>query len=283
MKILFFLSVILMSWQFCLAQKPAYFLYNTKGKKVSYKKMLKKLTPTDVILFGEMHNNPISHWLFFELSKNLAAQKPIQIGMEMLERHQEEILQSYLEDNITETEFLTKEGFWSNFGTDYFPVIKWAKGNSIPVNATNITRKYANLVYKKGFKALDSLAIEEKKTIAPLPIPFDSKLSQYQKMLTLMDGHGGINLVKAQAIKDATMAHFILDNKKENYLFLHLNGAYHSDFYEGIFWYLKQYQKEVQIKTITSVEQKEITKLDKEHFNKADYIICVPETMTKTY
>ena len=41
--------------------KPAYVLYSAKGKKITYRKMLRKAQEKDVILFGEFHNNPISH------------------------------------------------------------------------------------------------------------------------------------------------------------------------------------------------------------------------------
>lgn len=44
-------------------QQPAYVLYNAKGKKVAYSKMLASLESKDMVLFGEYHNNPIAHWL----------------------------------------------------------------------------------------------------------------------------------------------------------------------------------------------------------------------------
>ena len=49
-------------------QKQAYVIYNHKGKKVSYEKMKKTLVKKDIVLFGEYHNNPISHWLQYELT-----------------------------------------------------------------------------------------------------------------------------------------------------------------------------------------------------------------------
>jgi Uncharacterized iron-regulated protein len=50
--------------------KPAYILYNAKSKKISFKKMIKTLHQKDVVLFGEFHNNPISHWLELEVARN---------------------------------------------------------------------------------------------------------------------------------------------------------------------------------------------------------------------
>ena len=66
-------------------------------------------------------------------------------------------------------------------------------------------------------------------------------------------------------------------------LFLHYNGAYHSENYEGIVWYLRQGNPELKISTITTVSQKDIQNLLKENKQKADFIICVDEDMTTTY
>jgi hypothetical protein len=96
------------------------------------------------------------------------------------------------------------------------------------------------MIFHGGFEALDTIPAIEKAWIAPLPIAYDPELPGYKKMLEMMDGHSGENLPKAQAIKDATMAHFILKYYKPGSLFIHYNGAYHSDNYEGIVWYLKK-------------------------------------------
>ncbi len=265
------------------AQKPAYLIYNAKGKKVKYSKMIKSLLKTEIVLFGEIHNDPIAHWLTFELIKDIHEKKPVQIGMEMFERHQEELLNGYLKGSISEEAFLDNDGLWSNFTTDYFPIVNWAKNKGVTVFATNITRKYARQVFKEGINSLEMLTDKQKEGIAPLQIPFDGELPQYKKMLTMMGDHGGENLVKAQAIKDATMAHFILKQAKGDHLFFHVNGSFHSDFHEGIGWYLKNYKEDVRFKTISTVQQKNIKALEVEHIGKADFIICIPESMTKTY
>jgi uncharacterized iron-regulated protein len=172
---------------------------------------------------------------------------------------------------------------WKNYKTDYKPLVDLAKDNKLKFIASNIPRKYASEVYKRGFEALDTLSIEEKSWIAPLPIKYDATLPGYVKIKAMMGGHGGDNLPKAQAMKDATMAHFILKNMEINKLFIHYNGSYHSDDYEGINWYLKQGNNNLSIVTVSVVEQENIKKFDKENKSKADFIIIVPSTMTKTY
>ena len=88
---------------------------------------------------------------------------------------------------------------------------------------------------------------------------------------------------KAQASKDATMAYFILQNFTFGNLFIHFNGSYHSDNYDGINWYLKKAQPNLKYATISTVTQKDIKTLLAENKGKADYIICVDEDMTNTY
>ena len=61
-------------------QKPAYVLYNAKGKKVSYKKMIRSIKQEDIVLFGEFHNNPISHWLQLEITKDCHQYRDLVLG-----------------------------------------------------------------------------------------------------------------------------------------------------------------------------------------------------------
>lgn len=80
----------------------------------------------------------------------------------------------------------------------------------------------------------------KKSGLLPYPsIHCDSTLPGYVKMIEMMGGHGGENLPKAQALKDATMAHNILENHIQGSLFIHYQWKLHSDDYEGIYWYLK--------------------------------------------
>ncbi len=263
--------------------KPAYKLYNENGGKVSYKKMINKMKKADVVLFGEHHNNPIVHWLQLEATSDLNKSRKLILGAEMFEADNQQELNDYLSGKITQKAFDTLARLWKNYPTDYKPLVDFAKKNKIKFIATNIPRSFASEVYKGGFKSLDSLTLEEKSWMAPLPIKYDANLPGYVKMMKMMGGHGGDNLPKAQAIKDATMAYFILKNKENDKLFIHYNGSYHSDDFEGIGWYLKQENPSLKIVTVSVVESENVKKFDKEKKGKGDFIIVVPSIMTKTY
>ena len=283
-KFLTFLIIALISLSVHSQKKPAYSLFNEKGKKVSYKKMLKKIVKADVVLFGEHHNNPIVHWLQLELTKDIQKERSIVVGFEMIERDNQSQLNDYLSDAINQKAFDTVARLWPNYKTDYKPIVDFAKDNDIKAIATNVPRRYASKIFSGGFEALDSITEQEKTWIAPLPIKYDPNLPGYVEMKKMMGGHGGDNLPKAQAIKDATMAYFLLKNRKNNELFIHYNGSFHSDNFDGIYWYLKQENPNLNIITITTKEKEgSIKKLDKENLNTANFIIQIPENMTKTY
>ncbi len=245
--------------------------------------MLKAITNADVLLFGEFHNNPIAHWLQLEVTVDMKKRRELVLGAEMFEADNQEALNLYLQGKLSAKGLDSTARLWKNYPTDYAPLVDFAKANSIYFVATNIPRKFASLVGKRGFEVLDSLPLNEKNWIAPLPIAYDAQLPGYRKMMEMMKDHGGPNLPKAQAIKDATMAHFILKNYKEGSLFIHFNGSFHSENYDGIVWYLKNQRPELIYATITVVSQKNIGKLLEENKNLADYIICVDEDMTTTY
>jgi uncharacterized iron-regulated protein len=263
--------------------KPAYILYSAKGKQVSYGKMLKQLLKQEVVLFGEIHNNPISHWLELKIAKDCGERRAILLGAEMFERDNQQPLNHYLEEKITAKGLDSLARLWKNYKTDYAPLVNYAKENKVGFVATNVPRKLASMVSKGGFEALNTLSPLEKTWVARLPIAYDPNLPGYQKMLTMMGDHASPNMAKAQALKDATMAHSILEHLNMDELFIHYHGSYHSEFHEGIMWYLKQARATMRIATIATVSQKDIQSLLPEHWGKADYIICVEEDMTGTY
>jgi len=270
-----------------MAQKKAYRLFTAEGKKTDYAALFKKAQKADIILFGELHNNPIAHWLQYELIKDCAStQKPLVIGGEMFEADQQNKINAYFANQWDVKTFEDSTDLWPNYKTDYKSILEFAKKQKINLVATNIPRRYARIVARSGLTALDTLSDKEKKWIAPLPITVDYTLPNYEAMKKMIHTGGAIkpeNFIAAQAIKDATMAFFIEQNLPSKGLFIHLNGAYHSNNFEGIYWYLKKQNPKLKIVTISTVEQPDIEKLSAQALKLADFIIAVPESMTKTY
>jgi uncharacterized iron-regulated protein len=283
MKKVLFLLAFIIGFGVEAQDKKAYQLFDKKGKKTDYGQLLKDARTAQVVLFGEYHNNPISHWLQLELTKDLAEKKAVILGAEMIEADNQKQLDQYLKDEINQKQLDTTARLWPNYKTDYKPLVDFAKENKLPFIATNIPRRYASLVSKKGFEALESLTSEEKSWIAPLPILYDANLPGYVNMMKMMGEHASPNMPKAQAIKDATMAYFIQKNLKDDSIFIHYNGTYHSDNFEGIHWYLKKGNPTLQIITIATLEQADLKKISEDDYTKADYILVIDEDVTKTH
>ena len=266
-------------------QAKTYQLFNQKGRKVSYKKLIKEIQKSDVFFFGELHNNTIAHWLQLEVLKtiNQETERPLALGLEMIERDNQDELELYLKGSIDQKGFDSTARLWSNYEKDYKPIVDFAKENEIKVVGTNVPRRYASQIYHGGFSALDSLFTEEKSWLAPLPIEYDSTLPGYIKMREMMPGHGGKNLPKAQAIKDATMAYFLLQNRAEEELMVHLNGTYHSDNFEGILWYVNLYQQGLNLLTLKTVTQNQLEKLEEDYLQTANFILVVDEDVADSY
>jgi uncharacterized iron-regulated protein len=292
MKILKFtlvlaLSVFFMASTLCSQPLPAYQIFNKEGHKVDFGTMAQSSSKTNVVLFGELHNNPISHWLQLELTKTLFEKvgADLVLGAEMFESDTQLVIDEYLNGTIAERNFNTESRPWKNYETDYKPLVEFARTNQLPFIATNIPRRYAGVVNRQGFEGLDDLSDEAKRFIAPLPPPYDPELPGYKAMLDMggMPGRTNENFPKAQAIKDATMGHFIHQNFNKQGVFIHFHGTYHSNNFEGIFWYLKQIDPNIKIITISTVEQENIGLLEEKNLGQADFIIAVPQNMTKTY
>lgn len=288
-KILFTLFLITgLSSLFAQKVKPAYRIFDKNGAEVTYADVLKKAEKADVLFFGEQHNNPICHWLQLEITRDLFEVKngKLLLGAEMFERDNQLLLDEYLGGTLTQKSFEEEARLWKNYATDYKPLVEFAKAQKIPFIGTNIPRRYANLVYRNGIASLDSLGTEAKSYIAPLPIEVDMELPSYKNMIAMMGGHGGpnsANLVKSQAVKDATMGYFISKSLQRGHLMVHYNGSYHSDLKEGTVWYLKKYAPRTEVVTLASVEQENVDSLLEANRMKGDFILVIPVAMTKTY
>ncbi|MPM46701.1 hypothetical protein SDC9_93407 [bioreactor metagenome] len=241
-----------------------------------------------MVFIGEYHNNPICHWMEYEISSALNEKKggKIILGAEMFESDNQLMLDEYLSGKIKQKNFEDEAKLWNNYQTDYKPLIEFAKEKGLKFVATNIPRRYASVVAAGGFEALDSLSAEAKKFIAPLPITYDENLNCYKSMMSMGgmgSGHANANLPKAQAVKDATMAYFLMQYFKTGYTFIHFNGSYHSDNKEGIVWYVKKKNPALKIVVISVSEVDDVLNPAPEDLNKGDYTILVPANMTKTY
>jgi uncharacterized iron-regulated protein len=292
MKLALYFLLISLALNLGAQEKYAYKIFTGEGRKADYGDILKASLKADVIFFGELHDNPIAHWLEYEITRDLHSEKGknLILAAEMFETDNQLLLDEYLAGTIRESSFESEVRLWTNYKTDYKPLVNFAKEKELKFVASNIPRRYASVVASGGFEALSGLSPEALSYIAPLPVEYDPELPCYKEMLSMGGAIAGPmaknvneNLPKAQAIKDATMANSITKYRQPSQTVIHYNGSYHSDRYMGIIWYLNKYSPGLKITTITTVLQDDVDKMKDESLGKADFVIVIPESMTRTY
>ena len=166
-KLLLFTLLNLYLFTNIFGQEKSFQIYNEDGKKVSYRIMSQSAGKADVVLFGENHNDPISHWLQLELTKSLFEKhaENLMLGAEMLESDDQIKLDEYLLGFIREKDFEKESKIWTNHKTDYSPLLSFAKENKIYFVATNIPRRFSNMVYRFGIDTLEYLPEKSKQFI----------------------------------------------------------------------------------------------------------------------
>ena len=270
--------------------KPAYQLFSNTGELADYNEMIEDLAQSDMVFFGEYHTNPISHWLQLEMSKSFFEIKgdALFLGAEMFESGNQLVLNEYLKGLYPEDKMLKEiTQLWGNYKTDYKPLVEFAKENNLRFIATNIPRRYASMINKKGISSLKELSPEALELIGPdLEKYFDPTVKAYAEMESKMGGHvppNMLNIQTAQAAKDATMAHFSLKNFNPGDFLFHFEGSYHSNYSQGIIWWINKIQPGFTIKSITTVTQTEWKEMtDQEKATISNYIIVVADNMTQT-
>jgi len=153
--------------------------------------------------------------------------------------------------------------------------------------ATNIPRRYASMIYKKGVDVLKELSPEALELIGPdIEEFFDPNTKAYAEMADKMGEHvpdNMLNIQTAQAAKDATMAHFSLENFNQGDFLFHFQGSYHSNYDQGIIWWINKIQPGLKIKSITTLSQSEWNEMtEEEKTTIADYMLVVADNMTQT-
>ncbi|MEM1219512.1 MAG: ChaN family lipoprotein [Bacteroidota bacterium] len=287
-----FLLLVGLTWSPLMPAQvlPAYqWFEGPSSKSCNFRQVLKACKNADVVFFGEIHNDPLAHWMELELLKGLqqVREGELIVGMEMLETDQNIVVGEYSQKLIRYQDFENALDLWSNFETDYRPLVEWAIQHQTPVLGTNIPRRYANLIYRGGISALMAISPRAQELfLPPLPWPIDLNFRAYQEMDRLFgesSEHGGSGMKEAQAAKDYVMAWNIAQQWSNGQLVYHINGSFHSDYYSGIVDYLKQINPALKIVTISTVRQKKLDKLQTEQSQKADFILVTPEEFPRTY
>ena len=186
--------------------------------------------------------------------------RAVALSLEMFERDVQYVVDEYLQDLITEDQFQKSSRPWSEYETDYRPLIELAKQEGLAVIAANAPRRYANRVTREGRDALEDLSPKALATLPPLPYGMPSAEYEAQwrmamveamedmrercpppampqaepqdserRTMPMMSHATASNPLHAQALWDASMAYSISEHliRWPDNLVLHMVGSFH--------------------------------------------------------
>ncbi len=156
-------------------------VFTGDGQEASLDDIVQAMTGADVVFLGEIHTDPVGHWIEaelmgraleqFDIGEASGALRPFALSMEMFERDVQEVVNEYLADLIPESQFLASARPWEYYLSDYRPLVEMARATGTPVIAANAPRRYVNRVSRLGRDALYDLPPQTRSFLPPLPYP----------------------------------------------------------------------------------------------------------------
>lgn len=287
--------------------KDNYVIYSSAlGQTVTVETIIDELIDTDIIIFGEEHNDSVTHYLQFRLLETAYEKygRKVTLSMEMFDRDVQVVLDEYLDNMISEKHFTKDARAWNNY-KDYRDMVEFAKENKLDVIAANAPMRYTNMATMKGQESLQSLSDEAKTFIAPLP--YDTATgAHYEKLMEVMRqvkmpmmkkdpmekpkmppaAMPSFNINQGQSLWNATMAYSIIEYLKANpeKKVFHIHGKFHSDEYFGVPEYIEKYDAAEKFLVITTLTDESFPAVDFKHYkNLADYIIVTDPSIPRTF
>lgn len=268
-------------------------VFDSRRKEFAdFETMLANVASADVVFVGEQHDDRNTHRLELALLEGLLrrrGQRPIIVSLEMFERDVQQALNDYLEDRISEEEFLKVSRPWPRYATDYKPIVEFAKAHRWPVIASNVPRRLAGLVAKEGLAALEKLPAEERARVAQsIECPSDDYRKRFVASMNEHPAPGSEKMTAAerqarderyyvaQCIKDETMAEAIVAALGPGRpLVVHYTGSFHSDFGHGTAARVKRRMKDARRVVISMLPVEDLDRLEveKSERKRADYLV----------
>jgi len=264
--------------------EPDFRVFDGKGSTSSVDAIVKAVGENDVVFIGELHDDGIAHKIQLEIFRralaDLSGTRKVALSLEMFERDVQTVLDEYLGGLISEQHFMASSRPWSNYRTDYRPLVEMAKQKGTPVIAANAPRRYVNMVSRNGRGSLGNLSKQAKGWLAPLPFA-EPSVAYSNKFKALMgpstEAQMGLdNILASQALWDATMADAVAEFLKENKkpLVIHLNGSFHSESRLGTVEHLLKYRPKTRVLVVTIRYENDFNNFDKaKHTDLGDFVI----------
>lgn len=185
-------------------------LHLPTGIYVDQQVMLEQASRTQVVFVGETHDNPASHRLQEEILQALQQSNPgkVTLAMEMFTPSQQAVLDLWIDNKLTEKEFLQQVDWYRNWQMNfafYRPLLNYCREHNIPLLALNAD---STLKRKVARTPLTELTTEEQHQLPDMnhSDPYQKAMvqavfSDHKMGQSMLDG-----FQRVQTLWDETMA-----------------------------------------------------------------------------
>jgi uncharacterized iron-regulated protein len=139
--------------------RPGQIVDLSSGKAIAFEELIARLSSTDLIFVGEAHDNPDHHLIQIQILQAVASRSPsLTVGMEFFQKHQQPILDRYVQGESTETEFLEAVEWKKTWGFDYHlyrPLMQLVREKGVRVLAINAPNTLVRKVARSGLNSLE--------------------------------------------------------------------------------------------------------------------------------
>lgn len=162
------------------------------GRQIEIAAFWGKLGQARAVCIGEDHSNPHHHWAQLEIVKQLAQRKPagqrLALGLEMVQRPFQGVLDDYAAKRIDAAALRTRTGWEDRWSYDYGfygPTIDAAVAAGAQLLALNAARELTKKVVRKG---LSSLTPEERAQLPELKLDDAAHRAWFDALMESMGG-----------------------------------------------------------------------------------------------
>ncbi|MBM4326863.1 MAG: ChaN family lipoprotein [Deltaproteobacteria bacterium] len=182
------------------------------GEPVPMEEMIDDLATVRIVYIGEFHTVARHHEAQADLLKGLVERKSsLALGMEMFAESQQPVLDKWRQGPGGVDSLINELGRerWTNLA-DYEPVLMLAKKMRIPIRGLNADDRIVKKIAREGMEGLSDAERQQIPADVDQINPFHERLLNirlrvhkafHEKALT--------NIILAQALRDATMAHAV--------------------------------------------------------------------------